>query len=64
MTPTAYVNNIRMTYAMRQLEMGSHEIIQIALDCGITNLSHFYSLFRARTGMTPRAYRISHRKPL
>jgi AraC family cel operon transcriptional repressor len=64
MTPTAYVNNVRITYAMRQLEMANNEIIQIALDCGIANLSHFYSLFRAQTGMTPRAYRISHQKPL
>lgn len=64
MTPTDYVNGIRMAYAMRQLEMGNREIMEIALDCGIGNLSHFYSLFRARTSMTPRAYRVSHRKPL
>lgn len=64
MTPTNYVNGIRMAYAMRQLEMGNRDILEIALDCGIENLSHFYSLFRARTAMTPRAYRLSHRKPL
>jgi AraC family cel operon transcriptional repressor len=44
--------------------MGDQEILDIALDCGIGNLSHFYSLFRAETGMTPRAYRLSHRQPL
>jgi AraC family cel operon transcriptional repressor len=63
-TPTAYVNHIRMAYAMRQLEMGNREIIEIAFDCGLENLSHFYSLFRARTGMTPRAYRLAHRRLL
>jgi AraC family cel operon transcriptional repressor len=63
-TPTEYVNGIRMAYAMRQLEMGNRDILEIALDCGIENLSHFYSLFRDRTAMTPRAYRLSHRKPL
>lgn len=64
MTPTDYVNGIRMAYAQRQLEMGNQDIIEIALDCGIENLSHFYSLFRARTAMTPRAYRLSHHKTL
>jgi len=64
MTPTDYVNGIRMAYAMRQLEMGNRDILEIALDCGIENLSHFYSLFRNRTAMTPRAYRLSHRKPV
>jgi AraC family cel operon transcriptional repressor len=63
-TPTAYVNRIRMAYAQRQIEMGDQGILQIALDCGIGNLSHFYRLFRAETAMTPRAYRLSHRKPL
>ena len=63
-TPTDYVNDIRMAYAMRQLEMGDREILEIALDCGIENLSHFYSLFRDRAKMTPRAYRLAHRKPL
>jgi AraC family cel operon transcriptional repressor len=63
-TPTRYVNSIRLAYARRQLEMGDQEILDIALDCGIGNLSHFYSLFRAETGMTPRAYRLSHRQPL
>jgi len=63
-TPTDYVNGIRMAYAMRQLEMGNRDILEIALDCGIENLSHFYSLFRNRTAMTPRAYRLSHRKPV
>ena len=63
-TPTEYVNGIRMAYAQRQLEMGDQGILEIALDCGIQNLSHFYSLFRARTGTTPRNYRRAHGKPL
>jgi len=63
-TPTDYVNGIRMAYAMCQLEMSDREILEIALDCGIENLSHFYTLFRQRTKMTPRAYRLAHRKPL
>jgi len=63
-TPTDYVNRIRIAYAQRQLEMGDQGILDIALDCGIENLSHFYSLFRERTGVTPRAYRLAHHRPL
>ncbi len=63
-TPTAYVNAIRLEYAQRQLEMGSQSILDIALACGMENLSHFYAQFRARTGMTPRKYRLAHRKPV
>jgi len=61
-TPTDYVNDIRIAYALRQLEMGDQAILDIALECGIPNLSHFYALFRARTEMTPRAYRLIRRE--
>jgi AraC family cel operon transcriptional repressor len=61
-TPTEYVNRLRIAHACRQLEMSDQSILEIALDCGIGNLSHFYSLFRARTGMTPRGYRLGHRR--
>jgi AraC family cel operon transcriptional repressor len=63
-TPTDYVNQLRMAQARRQLEMGDRDILEVALDCGIGNLSHFYELFRRDTGTTPRAYRLAHRRPL
>jgi len=63
-TPTDYVNRIRIAYAQRQLEMGDQGILDIALDCGVENLSHFYALFRAQTGLTPRAYRLAHHRAL
>jgi AraC family cel operon transcriptional repressor len=63
-TPTGYVNRIRMAYARRQLEMGDREILEIALDCGLGNLSHFYRLFHEHAGTTPRAYRLAHRRPI
>ena len=63
-TPTDFVNKVRMNYARRQLEMGNREILEIALDCGMENLSHFYTLFRQNTGTTPRAYRLRHRRNL
>lgn len=63
-TPTGYVNRLRLAHAQRQIEMGDRGILDIALDCGINNLSHFYRLFRTATGMTPRVYRLAHRRPL
>ena len=63
-TPTDYVNRCRMDYAARQLAMSNEDIMEIALDCGIGNLSHFYELFRARFNMPPGAYRRSRHKPI
>lgn len=56
-TPTDYVNAIRMDYAARQLSGSSDSLTDIALDCGIENLSHFHRLFKTRHGMTPKAWR-------
>jgi len=62
LSPTQYVNRVRMVYASRQLAMSSQGILEIAMDCGLSNLSHFYTLFREEFGVTPRAYRVSHSK--
>ena len=32
--------------------------MEIALECGIENIGHFYKLFQKRFGMTPRQYRL------
>ncbi len=57
-TPTALVNAARMEYSARQLADTARPIMDIALDCGLNNLSHFYALFRQRYGMSPRRYRL------
>jgi AraC family cel operon transcriptional repressor len=57
-TPTEIVNTARMDYAARQLGETARPIVEIALDCGLANLSHFYALFRARHGVSPRKYRL------
>ena len=58
-TPTDFINCLRMGYARHHLEMSNRDILDIALDCGLQNMSHFYDLFRRETGMTPRAYRLA-----
>jgi AraC family cel operon transcriptional repressor len=57
-TPTEIVNAARMDYSARQLGETSRPIVEIALDCGLNNLSHFYALFRKRFGVSPRRYRL------
>jgi AraC family transcriptional regulator, dual regulator of chb operon len=63
-TPTEVVNEARMSYAAMKLATSNEEIVQIAFDCGIENLSHFYHLFRVRYGMSPRAYRVEQQSVL
>ncbi len=57
-TPTELVNAARMEFSARQLGETSRPIVEIALDCGLNNLSHFYALFRKRFGVSPRRYRL------
>ncbi|MCF7688580.1 MAG: helix-turn-helix transcriptional regulator [Cephaloticoccus sp.] len=57
-TPTDIVNTARIDYSAGQLAGTSRPIIEIMLDCGLTNLSHFYALFRKRFGVSPRRYRL------
>lgn len=62
MSPTAYVNRIRMEHAAMILGGSAKPINEVAIDCGVENLSHFYRLFREHYGTTPRAYRNHHQK--
>jgi len=57
-TPTELVNRARLDYAARQLRETTRPIMDVALDCGLNNLSHFYALFRKRFGLSPRRYRL------
>ena len=63
-TPSAYVNRVRMAHAARELSLTSKPIVDLALECGIADLSHFYALFRSAFGQTPRRYRLCHQLQL
>jgi AraC family cel operon transcriptional repressor len=60
-TPTDVINDARMSHAADRLATSDEDIVAIALDCGLENLGHFYRLFHARYGSTPRAYRLQQR---
>ena len=59
--PTDLINNIRLDRAAHLLACGDETIIEIAHECGLPNLSHFYRLFAKRFGTTPRRYRVQSR---
>ncbi len=56
-TPTDVVNEARLAHAAHELCTTSREIIDIAADCGLENLGHFYKIFRRRFGVSPHKYR-------
>jgi AraC-like DNA-binding protein len=60
-TATELVNDARLSAAAAELILTDTQIARIAADCGFANLSHFYRLFRARYGVTPRRLRVRHR---
>jgi AraC family cel operon transcriptional repressor len=63
-TPTDFINDARMSYAAEKLATSGDSILSITYDCGLENLGHFYRLFHARFGCTPREYRLSQRRTL
>lgn len=58
--PIDLINRARMGYAAQQLRLTLNPVVDIALDCGMENLGHFYKVFRATHGLGPAAYRRRH----
>ncbi len=56
-TPTAFINDIRLNYCANRLIHTDAEIIEIAMDAGFNNLSHFYHLFKEKYHMSPKKFR-------
>ncbi|WP_028560579.1 helix-turn-helix domain-containing protein [Paenibacillus pinihumi] len=52
-TPTAYINHLRLVYAKNLLLTTNLTILEIALEAGFDNLSHFYHLFKKNYGASP-----------
>ncbi|MBI1278274.1 MAG: helix-turn-helix domain-containing protein [Anaerolineaceae bacterium] len=62
MTPTAFVNGLRLDYAANHLAHTDTTIADVAFEAGFENLSHFYHLFQKRFHQSPQHYRRSRRK--
>ena len=63
-TPTAWLQEIRLTWFANSLAHSDDPILALALDAGFDNLSHCYHLFGRRFGCAPGAYRNRHRSPV
>lgn len=56
-TPTRYLNSLKLNYACNLLGSTNLEIIDISEESGFENLSHFYHLFKENFGLSPGKYR-------
>jgi AraC-type DNA-binding domain-containing proteins len=56
-TPTDFLNNLRLNYAANMLAYSLHSVTDIALDLNFNNLSHFHHLFKKHYGSTPLKFR-------
>jgi AraC family transcriptional regulator len=57
MSPSRYHIRLRMDEARRLLRETKKSVVEIALDVGYANPSHFAQLFRRETGLAPSDYR-------
>ena len=60
-TVIQYLNVTRIMYAQRKLLETNQSISQIALDAGVSNITHFNRVFRQVAHLTPSAYRKQNR---
>ena len=56
-SPSRYLLTLRMDEARRLLRETKRSVVEIALDVGYTNPSHFARFFRRETGLSPSDYR-------
>ena len=62
MTPTEFINDVRLNHARSLLIYSDEKIIEIAYSIGFHNLSHFCHEFRKKYLMSPSDYRNLHHK--
>ncbi|MEM1360810.1 MAG: AraC family transcriptional regulator [Pseudomonadota bacterium] len=62
LSPTQYVNRIRIQHAAMLLSGTNTPLAVLAADCGFENLSYFHRLFLKQYGTTPRSYRMRHQR--
>jgi LacI family transcriptional regulator len=50
---------VRVNHAQKLLETTPHSVTDVAIRSGFASLNHFYRVFHARTGLTPRSFRLA-----
>lgn len=61
-TPRQYLIRLRIDEAKNLLRESGRAITHVAHECGFNSVSHFSTTFRARTGVTPSAFRAGSRQ--
>lgn len=56
-TPIEFINEQRINYGINLLSHSDMDIVSISMECGFPSLSHFYHVFKEKTGTTPAQYR-------
>ncbi|MEG1014934.1 MAG: AraC family transcriptional regulator [Clostridia bacterium] len=57
MSPTQIINDMRLRQAARMLVETDDSIIDISIEAGFNNLSHFYHVFQSTYQMSPKHFR-------
>ena len=63
-TPVHYINDIRLDYAASLLTFTDKTIMDVHIESGFNNLSHFYHLFKKRYALSPKQYRRLHARSM
>lgn len=61
-TPTQFITELRLNYAANLLASTDETIAFIAMEVGFGNLSHFYHVFKKRFSVSPRQFRVQHKR--
>jgi AraC family cel operon transcriptional repressor len=62
MTPTQWINNVRLQYAANLLAMTDEAVLSVCYECGFENLSHFNHQFKRTFALSPSRYRKENQK--
>lgn len=57
LTPVEYIQKVRISRAMYELTTTDKSVAEIGLNVGLPNPSYFITLFKMKTGQTPKKYR-------
>ncbi|MGE7023036.1 bifunctional transcriptional activator/DNA repair enzyme AdaA [Solibacillus cecembensis] len=56
LTPVEYIQQVRISNAMKELKTSDKSIAEIGFSVGFPNTPYFITLFKNRTGQTPKQY--------
>lgn len=57
-TPVEYIQQVRISHAMKELSTNNKPIAEVGFAVGLPNTPYFITLFKKRTGQTPKQYQM------